>query len=68
MSKRYNNFVHKLLMYMGIVMLYITIVYIVPIELNNPFDTGTIIAFSIAYIPWACWYFNDTLKNNSQTN
>lgn len=68
MSKRYNNFVHKLLMYMGIVMLYITIVYIVPIELNNPFDTGTIIAFSIAYIPWACWYFNDTFKNNSQTN
>lgn len=68
MSKRYNNFVHKLLMYMGIVMLYITIVYIVPIELNNPFGTGTIIAFSIAYIPWACWYFNDTFKNNSQTN
>lgn len=68
MSKWYNNFVHKLLMYMGIVMLYITIVYIVPIELNNPFDTGTIIAFSIAYIPWACWYFNDTFKNNSQTN
>lgn len=68
MSKSYNNFIGKLLMYMGIVMLYLTVVYIVPTELNNPFDSSTIIAFCIAYIPWACWYFNDTFKNNSQTN
>lgn len=65
MSRQYNNFMHKFLMYMGIVMLYLTVVYIVPNELNNHFDTGTIIAFSIAYIPWACWYFNDTFKSNS---
>ncbi len=65
MSRRYNNFMHRFLMYMGIVMLYITVVYIVPNELNNPFDTRTIIGFSIAYIPWACWYFHNTFKNNS---
>lgn len=29
-----NNFMHKFLMYMGIIMLYIAIVYIVPNELN----------------------------------
>lgn len=44
MSRQYNNFMYKFLMYMGIVMLYLTVVYIVPNELNNPFDTGTIIA------------------------
>ena len=38
MSKQYNNFMHKFLMYMGLVMLYLTVVYIVPIELNSPFD------------------------------
>lgn len=65
MSKRHNNFMHKFLMYMGIVMLYITAVYIVPNELNNPFNSSTIIGFSIAYILWACWFFNDTFKNNS---
>lgn len=65
MSRQYNNFMHKFLMYMGIVMLYLTVVYIVPNELNNPFDAGTIIAFSIVYIPWACWYFKDTFKSNS---
>ena len=68
MSRQYNNFMHKFLMHMGIVMLYITVVYIVPNELNNPFDTSTIITFSIAYIPFACWYFNNTFKNNSQTD
>lgn len=68
MSKRYNNFMHKFLMYMGIVMLYITMVYIVPIELNSPFGTNAIIAISIAYIPWACWYFNNTFNNNPKTN
>lgn len=68
MSKKYNNFMHKFLMYMGIVMLYITIVYIVPNDLDRPFDTNTIIAFSIAYIPFAWWYFNNTFKNNSQTD
>ena len=56
---------HKFLMYMGLVMLYLTVVYIVPIELNSPFETNAIIAISIAYIPWACWYFNNTFKNNS---
>lgn len=68
MSRRYNNFMHKVLMHMGIVMLYITIVYIVPNDLNHPLDTSTIIAFSIAYIPFSCWYFNNTFKNNSQTD
>lgn len=68
MSKKYNDFMQKFLMCMGIVMLYITIVYIVPTELNNPLDTGTIITFSIAYIPCASWYFNNTFKNNSQTD
>ena len=68
MSKCYNNFMHKFLMYMGIVMLYITMVYIVPIELNSPFDTSTIICISIVYIPWACWYFNNTFNNNLKTN
>ena len=68
MSKKYNNFMHKFLMSMGLVMLYITIVYIVPNDLNYPFSTGTIIAFSIAYIPFAWWYFNNTFKNNSQTD
>ena len=68
MSSRYNSFMHKFLMYMGIVMLYITVVYIVSMELNNPWDTGTIIDFSITYIPWACWYFNNTFKNNSKTD
>ena len=65
MSKRYNNFMHKFLMYMGLVMLYFAVVYIVPIELNSSFDTNTIIVISIAYIPWACWYFNNTFKSNS---
>lgn len=60
MSKQYNNFMHKFLMYMGLVMLYLTVVYIVPIELNSPFDTSKIIGISIVYIPWACWYFNNT--------
>lgn len=68
MSKRYYNFMHKFLMYMGIVMLYITIIYIVPLELNNAFNTSTIIGISIAYIPWACWYFNNTFNSNSKTN
>ena len=63
MSKRYNNFIYKFLMYMGIVMLYVTIVYIVPFELEKPFNSSTIIAISIAYIPWACWYFNNTISN-----
>lgn len=62
MSKRYNDFMHKLLMYMGIVMLYITIVHIVPVELNYSLGTGTIIAFSIVYIPLACWCFNYTFQ------
>ena len=65
MNKRYKNFMYKLLMYMGLVMLYLTVVYIVPIELNSPFDTNTIIAISIAYILWACWYFNNTFNSNS---
>lgn len=51
MSKKYNNFMQKFLMCMGIVMLYITI-----------------LAFSIAYVPFAWWYFNNTFKNNSQTD
>jgi len=68
MNKRYKNFMYKLLMYMGLVMLYLTVVYIVPIELNSPFGTNAIIAISIAYIPWACWYFNNTFNNNSKTN
>lgn len=55
MSKQYNNFMHKFLMYMGLVMLYLTVVYIVPIELNSPFDTSKIIGISIVYIPWN-WY------------
>lgn len=63
-SKRYYNFMHKFLMYMGITMLYITIVYIMPIELNISFDTSIIIGISIAYIPWACWYFNNTFKTS----
>lgn len=63
MSKRYNNFMHKFLMYMGIIMLYVTIVYIVPVELEKPFNSSTIIAISIAYIPWACWYFYNTISN-----
>ena len=65
MNKRYNNFMHKFLMYMGLVMLYLTVVYIVPIELNSPFGTNVIIAITSAYIPWACWYFNNTFRNNS---
>ena len=68
MSKQYNNFMHKFLMYMGLVMLYLTVVYIVPIELNSPFDTSKIIGISIVYIPWACWYFNNTFNNNSKTD
>lgn len=61
----YYNSMHKFLMLMGIIMLYVTVTYIVPNELNIPFDSDTVIAFSIAYIPWACCYFNDTFKSNS---
>ena len=66
--KKYKNFKFKFLMCMGLVMLYFTVVYIVPNEMNNPLDSSTVISFSIAYIPWACWYFNDSLKSNSETN
>lgn len=58
-------FAQKFLMLLEIVMLYVTIIYLVPTELNKPVDSGTIIAFSIAYVPWACWYFNNTFKDNS---
>ena len=50
MNKQYINFTHKFLMCMGLVMLYITIVYIVPTELNNPFGTNTIINIKLAII------------------
>lgn len=59
---------HKFLMYMGLVMLYLTVVYIVPVELNSPLGANAIIVISAAYIPWACWYFNNTFNNNSKTN
>ena len=62
MIKKHNIFMQKFLMVVGLVMLYFTIVYIVPNALNHPFDIGTIIAFSIAYIPFSCWYYN-TFKN-----
>lgn len=68
MNKQHNNFIQKFLMFMGLIMLYITAVYIVPIELNSPLDIDMIIAISIAYIPWAYWYFNNTFNNNSKTN
>lgn len=58
-----NNFMHKFLMYMGIIMLYIAIVYIVPNELNVSLDSVTVIAFSAIYITVAGWYLNDTFKD-----
>lgn len=69
MSKRDNNsFMEKFMMYMGLVMLYVTIVHIVPVGLNKPLNRSIIIAISTTYIPFACWYFYHTFKNNSQTD
>lgn len=63
MSKRYYNFSKKFLMAMGLIMLFMTIVYIVPKDLNISLNLGTIVSFSIVYIPWACWYFHDSTDN-----
>lgn len=60
--KQEKNIFFRFLLLMGITMLYLTVVYIVPKELDIYFSEGKIIAFSTAYIPLACWYFNDTLK------
>lgn len=68
MNKQYINFTHKFLMCMGLVMLYITMVYIVPTELNNPFGTNTIITIKLSYVPLACLYYYNTFYNNLETN
>ena len=67
MKREKNNFC-KFLMLMGITMLYLAVVHIVPSELDMYLSTDKIIAFSTIYIPWACWYYNNTFKNNSKTD
>ena len=67
-EKNHCLFSYKFLMLMGIVMLYLTVIHIVPSELDIYISIGKKICFSIVYILWAYWYFNNTFKNNSKTD
>ena len=58
-NKEKSNFTFKFLMCMGLIMLYLTIVYILPFSLDINVSKNKIIIISAAYIPFACWYFNN---------
>jgi len=49
-------------MCMALVMLYLTVVLILPTDFNAPFNEGEIIFLSSIYIPLACCFFNIIFK------
>lgn len=62
MCEKSNVVGQKILLLMGLVMLYATVTVILPFELQYIMNKETVIAFTFAYLPWACWFYNNTFS------